>query len=135
MTTEETDILTDLFKNTFPYYDKNPNIVIDDAKIAEALQEAETHISPKCKTLRGRILVYLAMHIIIKKSIEEEQFINSEFESLDKVDSYSVGDIDVALAKGAKGGEIPTWWGTTKYGVRAWELSLICAKSRVGLIV
>jgi len=135
MTTEELTELTELFKKTFPYYDKNPNVVIDDTVIEEAIQKAEFHINRKCKTLRDEILVYLAMHIILKDLQDEEAFINGEFEKLDKVDSYQVGDINVKLDSGGKGGYIPAWWGSTKYGVRAWELSKLCAKSRVGLIV
>ena len=134
MTIEELDRLTTKFKSTFPYYDKNPDIVIDDTTIEEALIKAEMHISEKCKTFRDEILVYLAMHIILKDLQDEEAFINGEFEQLDKVDSYQVGDIDVKLDNKTNGDSIPAWWGSTKYGIRAWELSRLCAKSRVGLI-
>ncbi len=135
MSTEELISLTEEFKNIFPYYDKNENIAIDDTVIEGALKKAELHISEKCKTFREEILVYLAMHIILKEKQDEEAFINGEFEQLDKVNSYQVGDINVKLDSVGKGGYIPAWWGSTKYGVRAWELSRLCAKSRVGLIV
>ena len=135
MTIEEIDKLTSLFKETFPYYDKNPNIVIDDEKIKEGLLKAEKHINKRCRTLRDKILVYLAMHIILKESLDEEAFKDSQFEELDKVDSFEVGDISVDVKGDDKGKEPPSWWGDTKYGIRAWELSLVCASSRVGIIV
>lgn len=135
MTTEELDRLTQYFKDIFPYYDKNEDITIDDDTIKLALQNAELHINKKCKTMRDEILVYLAMHFILKDLQDEEAFINSEFEQLDKISSFEVGDIKVQNDVGSKAGYIPAWWSSTKYGVRAWELSRICAKSRVGLIV
>jgi len=135
MTNDEMASLILLFKETFPYYYKNPNITIDDTVIETGLSKAETHISKYCIKLRSRILVYLAMHIILKDFIDEEEFIDSQFEELSKIDRFEVGDITVENANtGANKKQPPMWWGSTKYGIRAWELSRICAGSRIGLI-
>ena len=137
MTIEKQEQLLELFKSTFPYYQDNAELTIDDDVIKEAIIEADTHIPPKCKSNRDRIIVYLAMHFILKKDIDKKAFEIGQVEQLGTVTGFTAGDISYRLANSNKKQitQPPKSIGSTKYGTEAYRLMALCVKSRVGLIV